>query len=134
MKDKRFVLNLHLEQNEELMVEIDNLIRERVKTIIREEAEKMLGGTIKEEAQRVVQAKLENMKKYELESAIAVGVKKYLVWEDHIANAFNKAITSFLNDRSYVINSMIRDYVNNRLSGIVNTNVIKAVADALTKE
>ena len=133
MKDKRFVLNLHLEQNEELMAEIDSLIRERVKMIIREEAEKLIGGTVEEEAQRVVSNKLENMKKYELENAIAVGVKKYLVWEDHIDNAFNKAITSYLNDRSYTTNCMIRDYVNSKLSGIINADVIKAVADALTK-
>lgn len=133
MRDKRFVLNLYLEQNEELIAEIDSLIRERVKMIVREEAEKMIGGTINEEAQRVVQAKLENMKSYDMSNAIRDGIRRFIVWDSKVESLFLDQIRSYLKDRDHAINNIIREYVSNKLSNIVPVDIVTAVTDALTK-
>ena len=134
MKDKRFVLNLHLEQNEELMAEIDALIRERVKMIIREEAEKMIGGTVQEEAQRVVRAKLDAMRNYQVEAAIASGVRKIICWNDRVDGIFKNEVKAYLKDREQMTNQAIKTYVNTMLSDVVHTDIIKAVVNAITRK
>ena len=134
MKDKRFVLNLHLEQNKELMTEIDSLIRERVKMIIREEAEKMIGGAIQEEAVRVAKQKLADMKNYEFRNAMINAMNHKLQWDTEMKGIVAAGVKDYMRDNSYSINNVIRDAVANRLSGSLNTVAIQAVADALTKK
>ena len=133
MKDKRFVLNLHLEQNEELMAEIDSLIRERVKTIIREEAEKMIGGAIHEEAVRVAKQKLADMKSYDFRNAMINAMNHKIHWDTEMKGIVASGVKDYMRDNSYSINNIIRDAVANRLSGSLNSIAIQAVADALTK-
>lgn len=133
MKDRRFVLNLHLEQNEELMSEIDSLIRERVKMIIREEAEKMIGGAIQEEAVRVAKQKLADMKNYEFRNAMINAMNHKIQWDTEMKGIVASGVKDYMRDNSYTINNVIRDAVANRLSGSLNTVAIQAVADALTK-
>jgi hypothetical protein len=132
MKDKRFVLNLHLEQNEELMMEIDNLLRERVKVIIREEAEKMLGGAIQEEAVRVAKQKLADMKNYDFRNAMITAMNHKLHWDTEMKGIVAAGVKDYMRDNSYSINCQIRDAVSNRLGISMNADAIKAVVDALT--
>lgn len=133
MKDKRFVLNLHLEQNEELMAEIDSLIRERVKMIIREEAEKMLGGTIHEEAVRVAKQKLADMKNYDFRNAMINAMNHKLQWDTEMKGIVAAGVKDYMRDNNYSINCHIKDAVSNRLGVSMNADAIKAVVDALTK-
>lgn len=132
MKDKRFVLNLHLEQNEELMAEIDHLLRERVKMIVREEAEKMLGGTIQEEAVRVATQKLVDMKNYDFRNAMITAMNHKLQWDTEMKGIVAASVKDYMRDNSYSINCYIRDAVSNRLGISMNADAIKAVVDALT--
>ena len=131
MKDKRFVLNLHLEKNEELMAEIDHLIRERVKMIIREEAEKMIGGAIQEESVRVAKQKLAEMRSYDFRNAMIKAIETKLNWDHEMRGIVASGVKDYMRENSYTINRFISEAVNNKLSGSLNEIAIKAVADAL---
>lgn len=132
MKDKRFVLNLHLEQNEELMAEIDNLIRERVKTIIREEAEKMIGGAIHEEAVRVAKQKLADMKSYDFRNAMIKAITTKLSWDNKMRDVVACGVKDYMRENAYSMNRYISEAVNNKIGTSLNEVAIKAVAEALT--
>jgi hypothetical protein len=132
MKDRRFVLNLHLEQNEELMSEIDSLIRERAKAIVREEAEKMLGGAIQEEAVRIARQKLAEMKSYDLRNAMVKAITTKLGWDDEMRGIVACGVKDYMRENTYSINRYINEAVNNKLGMSLNEVAIKAVANALT--
>lgn len=131
MKDRRFVLNLHLEQNEELMSEIDALIRERAKAIVREEAEKMLGGAIQEEAKRVAEAKISAMPGFDFNRAVRNAVHSVIQWDDDMRKIAGEAVENWCKTNSYTINSHIKDFIHQKLAGVVQVDVIKAVTNAL---
>lgn len=133
MKNRKFALTLALEENEELMAEVDALIRERAKAIVREEAEKMLGGSIQEEAKRVAEKKIADMPFLDFRSAIRNAVHQTIQWDGDMREMANEAMEKWCKNNSYSINCVIRDCVNNKLSGVVQADVIKAVSDALTK-
>lgn len=139
MKNKKFALQLSLEDNEELMAEIDNLLRERVKMIVREEAENLLGGSIREEANRVAKTKIDSMEGYELNSAISDAVRREIRSNVDIKAEVLKEFKRWLNDKSnfflsQTIRDMVERYVNSRLALTVQPDVIKAVCDALMKK
>lgn len=131
MKNKKFALTLALEENQELMNEIDGLIRERVKAIVREEAEKMLGGAIQEEAKRVAEAKISAMPSFDFNRAVRNAVHATIQWDDDMRKVASEAVESWCSNNSYTINSHIRDHVTNKLAGLVQADVIKAVTNAL---
>ena len=133
MKNRKFALTLALEENEELMNEIDALIRERAKMIVREEAEKMIGGAIHEEAVRVAKQKLADMKNYDFRNAMINAMNHKLQWNAEMKGIVASGVKDYMRDNSYTINNFIRDAVANRLSGSLNTVAIQAVVDALTK-
>jgi len=133
MKNRKFALTLALEENEELMNEIDALIRERAKMIVREEAEKMIGGAIHEEAVRVAKQKLADMKNYDFRNAMINAMNHKLQWNAEMKGIVASGVKDYMRDNSYTINNVIRDAVANKLGGSLNTVAIQAVADALTK-
>lgn len=133
MKNRKFALTLALEENQELMDDIDSLIRERAKAIVREEAEKMLGGSIQEEARRVAEKKIEAMSSFDFKSHVRAAVRDVIVWDDELRNSVKAAVQDWMNSSSYTINCHIQDYVNRALSHVVQADIIKAVSDALTK-
>lgn len=133
MKNRKFALTLALEENEELMNEIDGLIRERAKAIVREEAEKMIGGAIHEEAVRVAKQKLADMKNYDFRNAMINAMNHKLQWDAEMKGIVASGVKDYMRDNSYSINNVIRDAVVNRLGASLNTVAIQAVADALTK-
>ena len=133
MKNRKFALTLALEENEELMNEIDALIRERAKMIVREEAEKMIGGAIHEEAVRVAKQKLADMKNYDFRNAMINAMNHKLQWNAEMKGIVASGVKDYMLDNSYTINNVIRDAVANKLGGSLNTVAIQAVADALTK-
>ena len=133
MKNQKFALTLALEENEELMAEIDALIRERAKAIIREEAEKMLGGAIQEEAKRVATAKISAMPSFDFNRAVRNAVHSVIQWDDDMRKIASEAVDDWCKANSYTINNHVRDHVNNKLANIVQVDVIKAVTDALIK-
>lgn len=134
MKNKKFALTLALEENEELMAEIDALIRERAKSIVREEAEKMLGGSIQEEAERVAKAKLDQMKAYEFNHAMEKAIRHHIVWSDDMRKQAIDAVRAWCNEYKYTINTIIADHVETHLRRVVPVDVIKAVTAALTNK
>jgi len=131
MKNQKFTLNLHLEENEALMNEIDGLIRERAKAIVREEAEKMLGGAIQEEAKRVAEKHIKAMPSYDFNRSVLNAVCSVIKWDDDMRNTASEAVERWCKDNSYTINSHIRDFIYTKLAGIVQADVIKAVTNAL---
>ena len=133
MKNQKFALTLALEENEELMAEIDALIRERAKAIVREEAEKMLGGAIQEEAKRVATAKISSMPSFDFSREVRNAVHSVIQWDDDMRKIASEAVDNWCKTNSYTINCHIRDHVNNKLANIVQVDVIKAVTDALIK-
>lgn len=131
MKNRKFALTLALEENEELMAEIDALIRERAKAIVREEAEKMLGGAIQEEAKRVAEKKIEAMPSYDFDRCVRNAVRSVIQWDDDMYKTASEAVNNWCKDNSYTINSHIKDFIHAKLAGIVQVDVIKAVTNAL---
>ena len=134
MKNRKFALTLALEENEELMNEIDGLIRERAKAIVREEAEKIIGGAIQEQAVRVAKQKLADMKNYEFRNAMISAMNHKIAWDHEMKGIVASTVKDYMNDNSYTINNFIRDAVASRLGASLNTVAIQAVVDALTKE
>lgn len=134
MKNKKFAITLSLEENQELMNEIDGVIRERVKMIVREEAEKMLGGSIDEEVKRVVSSKIGKMSKFDIVSAVSSAISRIVKWDGNMAKYANEAMEKWCKDHEYVINHTIGDTVSRKLNGVVQTDVIEAVANALQKK
>lgn len=133
MKNQKFALTLALEENEELMAEIDALIRERAKAIVREEAEKMLGGAIQEEAKRVAEAKIAAMPSYDFNRDVRNAIHSVIQWDDDMLKIVKETVENWCKNNSYTINCNIKDFIYQKLSGIVQVDVIKAVTDALTK-
>lgn len=133
MKNQKFALTLALEENEELMAEIDALIRERAKAIVREEAEKMLGGAIQEEAKRVAEAKIAAMPSYDFNRDVRNAIHSVIQWDDDMLKIAKEAVENWCKNNSYTINCHIKDFIHQKLSGIVHVDVIKAVTDALIK-
>jgi hypothetical protein len=133
MKNQKFALTLALEENEELMAEIDALIRERAKAIVREEAEKMLGGAIQEEAKRVAEAKIAAMPSYDFNRDVRNAIHSVIQWDDDMLKIVKETVENWCKNNSYTINCHIKDFIYHKLSGIVQVDVIKAVTDALTK-
>lgn len=131
MKNQKFALTLALEENEELMAEIDALIRERAKAIVREEAEKMLGGAIQEEAKRVATAKISAMPGFDFQRAVRNAVHSVIQWDDDMRKIASEAVENWCKTNSYTINSHIQDFIHTKLAGIVQVDVIKAVTSAL---
>ena len=134
MKNKKFALTLYLEENQELMNEIDNLIRERVKFIIREEAEKMLGGSVQEEVSRVVNDKIKKMNKFDIMSTVSSAIARIIRWDGSMKSCADKAMSKWCEEHTYIINQQISENVNRRLNNIVQIDVIEAITNALIKK
>lgn len=134
MKNKKFALTLYLEENQELMNEIDNLIRERVKFIIREEAEKMLGGSVQEEVSRVVNDKIKKMNKFDIMSAVSSAIARIVRWDGSMKDCADKAMSKWCEEHTYIINQQISENVNRRLNNVVQIDVIEAITNALIKK
>lgn len=132
MKNKKFALTLSLEENTELMNEIDSMIRERVKGIIREEAEKMIGGSITEEAKRVAEAKINNMESYEISNCFRTAIVNTLSWTGEMREITSKAAEMWCeNHAENVFHRAMNDFIARRLSGVVEADVINVVVSAL---
>lgn len=138
MKNRKFALTLALEENEELMAEVDALIRERAKAIVREEAEKMLGGSIQEEAKRVSKIAIDKLRESDWRSMVRAAVREDLNLKMDWMNIIRSEAYRFceVHSRSKAedaFNSFTRGFVESKLSHLVQADVIKAVTDALTK-
>lgn len=140
MKNRKFALQLSLEDDKELMDEIDALLRERARAIVREEAENVIGGSIRDEARRIIKAKIEGMRGYDLNEVIRHAVSQDIRYNSSgIREIVEKEFADFLNDEhNYFMQQMVKReverYVNARLSTVVQSDVIKAVCDSLMKK
>ena len=140
MKNRKFALQLSLEENKELMDEIDALLRERARAIVREEAENLLDGSIHDEAHRVVKEKIDRIAKYDLTDIVRSAISREIRYSSSVVrDVVEKEFVSWLNDEhNLFMQQMIKDavekYVNSRLALAVQSDVIKAVCDALMKK
>ena len=140
MKNRKFTLQLSLEENKELMDEIDTLLRERARAIVREEAENVIGGSIRDEARRIIKAKIEGMRDYELNEVIRRAISQDIRYNSFsIREIVEKEFISWLNDKQnsflqQMVNCEVEKYVNTRLGLAIQPNVIKAVCDALMQK
>lgn len=138
MNNQKFVLNLHLEQNEELMAEVDGLLRERAKAIVREEAEKMLGGSIQEEAKRVAKNSIEKLSAYDWKAIARQAVRDDYYLRIDWRKIFKEEVEAYINAQfedivKDALNRYVREHAYSTLNGLVQADVIKAVIDAITK-
>lgn len=140
MKNRKFALQLSLEDDKELMDEIDALLRERARAIVREEAENLIGGSIRDEAKRIAKAKIDGMTRGELKDIVTLAVYKEIRHNSSdVREIVEKEFADFLNDEhNYFMQQMVKReverYVNTRLSTVVQSDVIKAVCDSLMKK
>lgn len=140
MKNRKFALQLSLEENKELMDEIDALLRERARAIVREEAENLLDGSIHDEAHRVVKEKIDRIAKYDLTDIVRSAISREIRYSSSVVrDVVEKEFVSWLNDEhNLFMQQMIKDavekYVNSRLALTVQSDVIKAVCEALMKK
>lgn len=140
MKNKKFALQLSLEENEDLMTEIDNLLRERVKMIVREEAEDLVGGSIRDEARRVAKTKIDGMTNYNLTDMVRSVITREIRYNSSVfRETVEKEVVRWLNDEhnlfmSQMVKNAVDRYVSARLRGLIQPDVIKAVCDALMKK
>ncbi len=140
MKNRKFVLQLSLEENKELMDEIDSLIRERARAIVREEAENLIVGSIRDEARRSVKAKIDGISNYDLTDMVRSAISREIRYNSSVvSDVVKKEFISWLNDEHnsfmlQMVKNAVDRYVSARLSGVVQSDVIKAVCDALMKK
>lgn len=140
MKNRKFALQLSLEDDKELMDEIDALLRERARAIVREEAENLIGGSIRDEAKRIVKSKIDGMTRYELNDIVRKAISKEIQCNSSdVREIVEKEFIDFLNDKNnYFMQQMVKReverYVSTRLSTVVQSDVIKAVCDSLMKK
>lgn len=140
MKNRKFALQLSLEENKDLMDEIDSLIRERARAIVREEAEDLVGGSIRDEAHRVVKTKIDGMTNYDLTDMIRSMIAREIRYNSSVfRETVEKEVVRWLNDEhnlfmSQMVKNAVDRYVSARLSGLIQPDVIKAVCDALMKK
>lgn len=139
MKNRKFALTLALEENEDLMNEIDALIRERAKAIVREEAEKMLGGAIQEEAKRVAEISIKKLSAYDWQSLAKKAIRDNYCLRMDWRKIFREEIEAYINAQfedvvKDALNRYVRDYTYSTLNSLVQADVIKAVISAITKE
>ena len=140
MKNRKFALQLSLEENKELMDEIDALIRERARAIVREEAENLIVGSIRDEARRSVKAKIDGMSSYDLTDMVRIAISREIRYNSSVvSDVVKKEFVSWLNDEHnpfmlQMVKNAVERYVSARLSGSVQPDVIKAVCDALMKK
>lgn len=140
MKNRKFALQLSLEENKELMDEIDTLLRERARAIVREEAENVIGGSIRDEARRIIKSKIEGMRGYDLNEVIRHAVSQDIRYNSSVIREIvEKEFISWLNDKQnfflqQMVNREVEKHVNTRLGLAIQPNVIKAVCDALMQK
>lgn len=140
MKNRKFALQISLEENKELMDEIDALLRERARAIVREEAENLIGGSIRDEARRIIKSKIEGMRGYDLNEVIRHAVSQDIRYNSSgIREIVEKEFISWLNDKQnfflqQMVNCEVEKHVNTRLGLSIQPNVIKAVCDALMQK
>ena len=140
MKNRKFALQLSLEENKDLMDEIDALIRERARAIVREEAENLIVGSIRDEARRSVKAKIDGMSSYDLTDMVRSAISREIRYNSAVvSDVVKKEFISWLNDEHnpfmlQMVKNAVDRYVSARLSGVVQPDVIKAVCDALMKK
>lgn len=140
MKNRKFALQLSLEENKELMDEIDALIRERARAIVREESENLIVGSIRDEARRSVKAKIDGMSSYDLTDMVRSAISREIRYNSSVvSDVVKKEFISWLNDEHnpfmlQMVKNAVDRYVSARLSGVVQPDVIKAVCDALMKK
>lgn len=129
MKNRKFALTLNLEENQELMDEIDRLLRERVKYIIREEAEKMLGGTVQEEINRVVKERIANLKDFEWNTALQNAISNRLMCSSDVRTIIYDNCYRWISNHATIIENKVHDIISGRLKHCCDSEIIASIVN-----
>lgn len=139
MKNKKFLLQLSLEDEKELMDEIDAVLRERAISIVREEAESLIGGAVRDEANRIAKQKIDSMGRYDAKEAFCRAVAGEIRNNSDIRGVVKNEFVSWLiDDQNFFMKQTVKDavekYVNTKLGASCPSDVIKSVCDTLLKK
>lgn len=130
-KNQKYTLNLSIEDNEELNKAIDVMIRARVQNIIRQESESFLEQEIVKNAKACIASKAETL----TESTVERWARQILREGIITTMTFNRVISEYIrehyDDFIVRIDAVITRAVNEKLSQVIPTDVVKIVAEAL---
>lgn len=130
--DKRYSLNLDLSADKELNDAIDAMIRERCTQIIRQELDEYIRQIVMEtvDPERIESAMRDAVNRSVNGHWRAFNVGEYLKSDDELAKKlFNQVQYSMAS----AYETQMRRYIESRMAGVVQGNVIAAVVDAVTK-